>query len=139
MNSCSSTGPAVGTVLSHSVNIFVVSLYSAFAGISFFTAWLSHVVPVNTSITLYLCPLMFPSVVASKVILVYPVGTGVLGSVPIFTIAFTVKASVSAVSFPFVKVTFFALFANVKAVSFVGSAVIPLSAKSLNATSFVTP
>ena len=124
MNSCSSTGPAVGTVLSHSVNIFVVFLYSAFAGISFFTAWLSHVVPVNTSITLYLCPLMFPSVVASKVILVYPFGTGVLGSVPVFTISFTVKAFVSAVNLPFVSVTFFALSANVKAVSFAGAAVI---------------
>ena len=142
MNSCSSTGPAVGTVLSHSVNIFVVFLYSAFAGISFFTAWLSHVVPVNTSITLYLCPLMFPSVVASKVILVYPFGTGVLGSVPVFTIsfAFTVKASVFAVNEPFVNSTAFPLFAaTVNDVSFAGVAVIPLSAKSAKATSFVKP
>ena len=117
-------------------------MYVALVGISFFTAWLSHAVPVNISITLYLCPLIFPSLVASKVILVYPVGTGVLGSVPVFTIsfAFTVKASVSAVNLSFVSVTFLPLLAaTVKAVSFAGVAVIPLSAKSLNATSFVTP
>ena len=127
MNSCASTSPAVGTVLSHSVNIFVASLYVALVGISFFTAWLSHVVPVNTSITLYLCPLIFPSFVASKVILVYPVGTGVLGSVPTFTIsfAFTVKAFVCALKLPFVSLTVFALFANVKAVPSVGFAVMP--------------
>ena len=141
MKSCSSTGPVVGTVLSHSVNIFVASLYFALVGISFFTAGLSHAVPVNTSITLYLCPLIFPSFVASKVILVYPFGTCVLGSVPTFTIsfAFTVKASVCAVNEPFVNSTAFPLFAaTVNDVSFAGAAVIPLSAKSLNATSFVS-
>ena len=140
MKSCSSTGPAVGTVLSHSVNIFVASLYFAFFGISSFTALLSHVVPVNTSITLYLCPLIFPSIVASKVILVYPFGTCVLGSVPVFTISFsfTVKVFVCAVNEPFVNFTVFPLFAaTVNDVSFAGSALIPLSAKSLKATSFV--
>ena len=70
MNSCPSTGPVVGTVLSQSVNTFVVSLYFASDGICPFTAALSHVVPFNTSITLYLFPSMLPSTVASKIILV---------------------------------------------------------------------
>ena len=141
MKSCSSTGPVVGTVLSHSVNIFVASLYFAFSGISSFTALLSHAVPVNTSITLYLFVpfIVFPSP-ASKVILVYPFGTCVLGSVPVFTISFsfTVKVFVCAVNEPFVNFTVFPLFAaTVNDVSFAGSALIPLSAKSLKATSFV--
>ena len=49
------------------------------------------------------------------------------------------KDFVSAVKLPFVNVTFFVLFANVKAVPSVGSAVIPLAAKSAKATSFVKP
>ena len=96
MKSCSSTGPVVGTVLSHSVNIFVASLYFAFSGISSFTALLSHAVPVNTSITLYLFvpSIVFPSP-ASNFTLVYPFGTAALGSVPAFTISFALYVAVN--------------------------------------------
>ena len=65
--------------------------------------------------------------------------SGFVGSFGPTTFSNTVKAFVCAVRFPFVKVTFFSLFANVNDVSFVGSVVIPLSAKFLNATSFVKP
>ena len=99
VNVFASTGPFVGTVSFQLSNSFVVSLHVAVVGICPFTASLSHPVPVNTSITLYL---FSPSIVlfspASKVTLIYPFGISILGSVPIFNRPFKLAfASISVV------------------------------------------
>ena len=71
VNSCFWTSPVSGTFSLHLSNTFVLSLYVALFGISFVTFSLSHSVPVNTSMYLYL---FVPSIVlpspASKVTLV---------------------------------------------------------------------
>ena len=53
------------------------------------------------------------------------------------TFGFTVSAAVSAFTSPIEITTDFPLWSTVRGVSFVGSAVIPNSSKSLNSTSFV--
>ena len=65
---------------------------------------------------------------------------GCVGSFGPTTFSNTVRAFVSAVKLPFVRVTFVPLWSStVKAVPSVGFAVIAYVAKSLNATSFVKP
>ena len=140
VNVFTSTVPVVGTVSLHLSNSFVLSLYVALAGICSFTFALSHAVPFNTSITLYL---FVPSIVlfspASKVTLVYPFGVVALGSVPVFTSSFTVKAFVSSCKLPLLIVTGWSLSVNFKSAPFSGFVVILYVSKSLNATSFVKP
>ena len=61
-----------GTASFHLSNTFVASLYCALAGICSFTFSLSHAVPVNTSMYLYLFPYIVLPSPASKVTLTRP-------------------------------------------------------------------